>query len=55
MAAEVISIQNGGGMLTSPIRRTHGVRTKVERLRKHGNLIGFQISYQDYKTRILRA
>ena len=27
MAAEVISIQNGGGMLTSSIRRAYGVRT----------------------------
>ena len=38
MAAEVISIQNGGGMLTSSIRRAHGVRTKVGRLRKHSVL-----------------
>ena len=29
MGSEVISIQNGGGMLTSSIRRAHGVRTKV--------------------------
>ena len=28
-------IQDGGGMLTSSIRRAHGVRTKVGRLRKH--------------------
>ena len=38
MAREVISIQNGGGMLTSSIRRAHGVRTKVGRLRKHSVL-----------------
>ena len=28
-------VQDGGGMLTSSIRRAHGVRTKVGRLRKH--------------------
>ena len=28
MAAEVISIQNGGGMLTSSIRRAHGCAQK---------------------------
>ena len=38
MAAEVISIQDGGGMLTSSIRRAHSVRTKVGRLRKHSVL-----------------
>ena len=38
MAAEVISIQNGGGMLTSSVRRAYGVRTKVGRLRKHSVL-----------------
>ena len=38
MGTEVISIQNGGGMLTSSIRRAHGVRTKVGRLRKHSVL-----------------
>ena len=43
MAAEVISIQNGGGsnrkrQMTSSIRRAHGVRTKVGRLRKHSVL-----------------
>ena len=38
MGSEVISIQNGGGMLTSSIRRAHGVRTKVRRLRKHSVL-----------------
>ena len=38
MGSEVISIQNGGGMLTSSIRRAHGVRTKVGRLRKHSVL-----------------
>ena len=38
MGSEVISIENGGGMLTSSIRRVHGVRTKVGRLRKHGVL-----------------
>ena len=38
MGSEVISIQNGGGMLTSSIRRAHGVRTKVGRLRKHSIL-----------------
>ena len=38
MAPEVISIQNGGGMLTSSIRCAHGVRTKVGRLRKHSVL-----------------
>ena len=27
MGPAVISIQNGGGMLTSSIRRAHGVRT----------------------------
>ena len=31
-------IQDGGGMLTSSIRRAHGVRTKVGRLRKHSVL-----------------
>ena len=29
MGSEVISIQNGGGMLTSSIWRAHGVRTEV--------------------------
>ena len=38
MAAEVISIQDGGGMLTSSITRANGVRTKVGRLRKHSVL-----------------
>ena len=38
MGWEVISIQNGGGMLTSSIRRAQGVRTKVGRLRKHSVL-----------------
>ena len=38
MGPEVISIQDGGGMLTSSIRRAHGVRTKVGRLRKHSVL-----------------
>ena len=38
IATEVISIQDGGGMLTSSIRRVHGVRTKVGRLRKHSVL-----------------
>ena len=38
MGSEVISIQNGGGMLMSSIRRAHGVRTKVGRLRKHSVL-----------------
>ena len=38
MGWEVISIQNGDGMLTSSIRRAHGVRTKVGRLRKHSVL-----------------
>ena len=38
MGSEVISIQNGGGMLTSSIRRAHGVRTKVGRLRKYSVL-----------------
>ena len=38
MGSEVNSIQNGGEMLTSSIRRVHGVRTKVGRLRKHGVL-----------------
>ena len=38
MGSEVISIQDGGGMLTSSIRRAHGVRTKVGRLRKHSVL-----------------
>ena len=33
MGLEVISIQNGAGMLTSSIRRAHGVRTKVGRLK----------------------
>ena len=28
MGTEVISIQDGGGMLTSSIRRAYGVRTK---------------------------
>ena len=37
MGTEVISIQNGGGMLTSSIRRAHAVR-KVGRLRKHSVL-----------------
>ena len=31
-------------MLTSSIRRANGVRTKVGRLRKHRNLIGFHLS-----------
>ena len=35
IGSEVISIQDGGGMLTSSIRR---VRTKVGRLRKHSVL-----------------
>ena len=38
MGTEVISIQNGGGMLTLSIRRAHGVRTKVGRLRRHDKL-----------------
>ena len=38
MGSDVISIQNGGGMLTSLIRRAHGVRTIVGRLRKHSVL-----------------
>ena len=38
IGSEVISIQDGGGMLTSSIRRAHGVRTKVGRLRKHSVL-----------------
>ena len=38
MRSEVISIQNDDGMLTSSIRRAHGVRTKVGRLRKHSVL-----------------
>ena len=38
MGWEVISIQNGGGMLTSSIRRAYGVRTKVGRLRKNSVL-----------------
>ena len=38
IAREVISIQNGGGMLTSSIRRAHGVRTKVGRLQKQSVL-----------------
>ena len=38
MGSEVISIQDGGGMLTSSIRRAHGVRTKVGRQRKHNVL-----------------
>ena len=43
MGSEVISIQNGGGMLTSSITRARmcareDVRTKVGRLRKHSVL-----------------
>ena len=43
MGSEVISIQNGGGsnrkrQMTSSLRRAHGVRTKVGRLRKHSLL-----------------
>ena len=43
MATEIINIQNGGGsnhkrQMTSSIRRAHGVRTKVGRLRKHSVL-----------------
>ena len=38
MGSEVISIQDIGGILTSSIRRAHGVRTKVGRLRKHSVL-----------------
>ena len=38
MGTEVIRIQNGGGMLTSSVRRAHSVRTKVGRLRKHSVL-----------------
>ena len=50
MGSEVISIQNGGGMLTLSIRRAHGVRTKVCDVCEsiaYWNLIGFQylISY----------
>ena len=57
MGSEVISIQDGSGMLTSSIKRAraHGVGTKVGRLRKHSVLIGFQLFCQHYKMRILRA
>ena len=44
-------IQDGGGMLTSSIRRAHGVRTKVGRLRKHSVLK----SEARFKRRILHA
>ena len=55
MAAEVISIQNGSGMLTSSIRRVHGVRTKVGRLRKHRNLIGFAEASQKLDRSFIEA
>ena len=38
MGSGVIRTQDGGGMLTSSIRRAHGVRTKVGRLQKHSVL-----------------
>ena len=48
-------IQDGGEMLTHPqgVCTVCAQKSDVEESMAYWNLIGFQLSYQDYKTRIL--